>query len=197
MATPRLALAASLLLAACAATGEKTDFYWSSPADALRVANPADVAVLDPTFDAGEPLSRADRPSAVPLERFRQATYRELLKRRYSPLALDYVDRAWRGASASSGEKGMCGEDAYLRVSVNRFEVSAREPQVRIAADFFLHDGKTGTMLWSAKADRRIDLKVESEVVRDPALLRRTAVERFVESALQGLPARVPASEPR
>ncbi|HET6204407.1 MAG TPA: hypothetical protein VFI25_16570 [Planctomycetota bacterium] len=200
MRTPLpLALAGPLLLAACATQAEKSDYYWSSPVDAIRASNPSDIAILRPIDGTEGAAGQAARTGTVPLERFQQVAYKECLKRRYAPLALDFVDRAWRAAEASSGGKGMCGEDAYLWIRVNRFDTSRLEPQgeVRIAADFFLNDGKTGTMLWSAKADRRIVLRREAEVLRDESLLRRAAVERFVEYALQGLPPRVPSAEER
>src|SRR5215813_2738061 len=97
-----IALAASLLLAACATPSEKNDYYWASPVDALRAANPSDIAILRPIDGTGEATAAA-RTAAVPLERFQQAAYKEFLRRRYSPLALDFVERAWRAAEASAG----------------------------------------------------------------------------------------------
>jgi hypothetical protein len=189
-------LGSPFLLAACAAQGEKSDFYWSSPVDALRAANPSDIAVLPPIDGSADAAAAPARAPGVPLERFQQVAYGVLLSRRYAPLALDFVERAWRASEASAGGKGMCGEDAYLRIWVARFDTSRlrSHDEVRIEATFLLNDGKTGAELWSAKADRKIHLGAESEVVRDEALLRRRAVERFVEYALRGLPAREPSA---
>src|SRR5262245_1443815 len=189
-------LASPLLLAACAAQAEKSDFYWSSPVDALRAANPSDIAVLPPIDGTGGAASQPARSQAVPLERFQQAAYAVLLSRRYAPLALDFVERAWRASEASAGGKGMCGEDAYLRIWVARFDTSRlrSHDEVRIEANFLLNDGKTGAELWSAKVDRKINLGPDADVVRDEALLRRRAVERFVEHAMRGLPAREPSA---
>ena len=194
-----LLLFAPLALAACQAQSRKEDSLWSSPAEALRAANPSDIAILPPVYAPATPTTEGGGSAGVPLEGIRQAAYRECLRRRYAPLSLDFVDRAVRTVEASADARGACAEDATLEIVVRRFDASrllnARE--VGVGADFFLRDGKSGAALWSAKADQTVSLRVEAEVLKDEGLLRRAAVERFVAYALTGLPAREPSPQAR
>jgi len=184
-------LAISLLLAGCASPGQTVpDSLWSSAPESLQERNPNDIAVLpvvDETRGAASP-----RKDAPPLGVFRKAAYEEVLSRRYAALSLPFVDRSVRVVEATSPGYGACGEDAALRIVLQRFDDSdlVRDPSVRIAAECYLHDGKTGEVIWSSRAFRNISLRVEAKTLHDPALLREIAADRFVRYALGNLPVR-------
>lgn len=184
-------LAPPALLASCASPGQAVpDSLWTSSMERLLDRNPNDIAVL-PIIDATEGTSSARKPPP-PLTKMRETAYDELLRRRYAALSLSYVDHAVGVTEASSPGYGAAGEDATLRIVLQRFDDSdlERDPAVRIAAECYLHESKTGDVIWSSRAFRTVSLRVEAKTLHDPALLRQIAAERFVRYVLGGLPVR-------
>jgi hypothetical protein len=183
--------AASALLVSCASPGQAVpDSLWNSSPEPLRERNPSDVAVLPVVDETGR--AQGSRKDAPPLAVIREAAYEELLSRRYSALSLSFVDHSVGVAEASASGVGAAGEDAALRIVLQRFDDSdlERDPSVRIAAECYLHDGKTGEVIWSSRAFRTVSLRVEAKTLHDPSLLRQIAAERFVRYMLGGLPVR-------
>jgi hypothetical protein len=181
-----LALAASLA-AGCASTSAPrgTD----NPAlvtGALKSVNPLDIVVL--------PIQNSTGLSNLPLEEMRHDFHAGLVRQRYSPLALDYVDARTVEASYSPGD---LQEQAIFQVFLSGWDDSQWKTHARlgIEAEVYLLDSRHPDVrqpLWGGKADRKIDLSGERpNFPTDSALVRR-AVEKYTQDVLASLPARNP-----
>ena len=126
-----------------------------------------------------------------PLSTLRVAFRDGLVRRLYSPLALDYFDTNW--VEASSTEEPP--PEAVLQVVVTRWDTSmlhARRALVA-AADVRIHAGSDakGEPLWGVSLSRRLELQdVGRSATR--AELEERAARLFVAEALRELPERDP-----
>lgn len=137
-------------------------------------------------------------PAALPLPEIRRIAYKELVRRRYSPLSLDFVDRAYLGkpgpTEASYGEiRERCGADALLGIRVTRWDASgiAADRVFSIGAEAYLVDTKTGETIWQGKSDWDVNLDKEPDLdrVTSPELQER-AIARFFSRLFSQLPLR-------
>lgn len=193
------AVLGGIALFACSAPLPKNDFLWSSNIDKLQTVHPVDIAVAVPKdLTTRGSILPGIAPPALPLDQLRKITYRELINRRYSPLSLDYLDRAFLGkltpAEASWTEfRDRCNAEAVLRTHIIRWEDTHLEARkmISIGAEIFLEDAKTGEVIWQAKADQDIYLDTDNDVDRvSAAELRERGMKRFMKKLLGQLPVR-------
>ena len=115
-----------------------------------------------------------------------------LVRLRYSPLALDYVD-ANRPVEAGYAP-GLLSEEAALKVVITGWDDSRWATHSRLTIDAEVHvlDGVTGASIWGGHVSRRVD--VTKDIPR--SALNRTllsrALDQFVGDVLASLPPRDP-----
>lgn len=152
----------------------------------LRDRNPTDVAVL--------PVENQTAATNVPLVALREAFYTGLVKRRYSPLALDYVDR---GVVEAAYSPGMFEEQAALVCYLTDWDDSAWATRSRltISAEVYLLDSAPsagGRELWGGSLIKTISVDADRARYESDSDLLDLAARRFVEEVLGALPPRDP-----
>jgi len=196
-----ISLPSFLVFLSCQAPLPKNDFFWASNPNKITELQIVDIAVLPPrdSTPARESMVPGILLAPPPLEEFRLTAYKELIQRRYSPLALDYIDRSLLGKSGPveasyQGMRGRWGEDAVLGINVNRWE-NSRTPTtglISIGAEVYILDAKSGVQIWQAKADRDFNLSKDRDFrFLDADQLTSRAIQRFMKRILQEMPNRV------
>ena len=134
----------------------------------IETVSPVDIAVA-PLIDLTEVL-----PTHIPEEDLRTAFARALVKRRYTPLHLDYVDRHVVDAAYAPGA---AGEDAVLVISVEEWDDSLWDIHyalnVTLEAVVIDPDAPSGAELWKARVSRRFDKNDFGEPTLQPTEIQR------------------------
>jgi hypothetical protein len=154
----------------------------------LKEVNPLDVVVL--------PIENHSGRAGLPLDTMRREFQEGLVKLRYSPLALDYVDRQVVEATYNPGD---LREQAVLQVFVTGWDdrLWSTHTKLTVDAEVFLLDARNpeaGQALWGGRVSRKLDLARERAAVATDERLLAIAVEEFVQDVLSTLPARNPQS---
>ena len=127
----------------------------------------------------------------VPELELRQAFQRQLIKRRYSALALPYTDRNVVNASYTTGA---LEEDAVLQITVREWDLSrwSSHSEVSVKVEAWMHDSRDDGELWGGMLERTFYL--EQEVRNRPTQkgLMGTVAEDIATSLLEVMPARTP-----
>jgi len=154
----------------------------------LSAVNPLEVVV-----------PRIENQSAapgLPLDAMRAKFHAGLIKLRYTPLALEYVDRS--AAAVEAGYRpGALGEQATLRVVLTGWDDSLWKSRSRLVidADVYLLDASEPELtraLWGGHVTRTIDLAQQAAALPTAGALMDRAVGEFVDGVLASLPARNP-----
>ncbi len=170
-------------------------------AGTLEATAPADVVVA--------PVENRSETRDVPLAELREAFYRGLVKRRYSPIALERVDEVTQTAEAEeSGEVGVTEaayqpgsleEDAVLQLVVKRWDTRLYDTQgvVDVEIEAWMLDGRrpTGPELWGGRLEKRISAGGRSLEAGDLAV-RESIARQIAEELLGALPPRPVAPGP-
>lgn len=190
-----LALTAILVTASCETTNKPPRGHDIESLITGRLAevNPVDVVVLPIENGTGKDGAR---PTDVPLEDLRSSFHAGLVKRRYSPLSLEYVDAFVEGrAVEASYQPGAMQEQAVFKVTIVNWDDSALRTHGRLNVVALIHmlDAREGSgeALWGGSVQRAIDLNVERAAMPRNLLLARASAE-FVEDVLASLPPRDP-----
>jgi hypothetical protein len=152
----------------------------------LKSVNPLEVAVPK--------VENASGQRNVPLEALRAEFQKGLVRLRYSPLALEYVDRNVQVTEASYAP-GTLGEQASLKVVVTGWDTSRWNSHANLVVDLDVYlldaaEPETSKALWGGHATRTVDLSGQrASFISEGAMLQR-AVELAVEETLASLPAR-------
>jgi hypothetical protein len=152
----------------------------------LAAVNPADVVVL--------PIENQTGREDLPLDEIRAEFQSGLIKRLYSPLALDYVDRA---AVEASYRPGTLGEQGVLQVVITGWDDSMWRSHSRLIvdADVYMLDAaapERSSALWGGHAKRRIELTNQRVPGANPNSLMPDALRELAAGILVSLPARDP-----
>lgn len=151
----------------------------------LEEAQPNDVVVPPVQNTSGEPQ--------VPEGVLRAAFVRTLAKRRYAPLALEYVDRQVIEASYPPGS---LGEQAVLQVEVRKWDTSRFSSHavidVEIEAWMLDADQPGRAELWGARIARSIDLSTDTARYASARLLFESVCDDLAADLLEAMPARSP-----
>ena len=188
---PRLPRRTSLLALTCAAAlaacnelprrrGESVQTVSSGK---LEKRNPIDLVVA--------PIENAKGNKSVPLASLREAFQKGLVRRRYSPLALEYVDRKVVDAAYTPGS---LKEEAVLQVTVESWDTSLLDTRgaliVKAHARLVDAENPTNGQLWGGFIDHRFDLEGVREQFSTQAALLEYACGQIAEEVLAALPAR-------
>ncbi|MBL8862052.1 MAG: hypothetical protein JNK02_08575 [Planctomycetes bacterium] len=153
----------------------------SSDATGVLERAPIEVAVAPVVNAAGANLPAAE---------LRAAFQRVLVERRYSPLALEYVDRRVVDAAYTPGA---AEESATLQIVVESWNATLWESHSAIVARItarLVDARRPGEILWSATADQRFDFSEVREHLATEGARIRHACDRIAAEVLARLPAR-------
>ncbi len=177
-----LLLAGALLGTACQQLpehrGESVDIVQQNAS-----IQPVDVIVA--------PVRNETERTDIDVDALRQRFQTGLVVLRYSPLALDYVDRNYVEASTSPSALGVEG---VFEVVIKRWDESklSRQGLFGVTADVRMLDAADGqTVIWAAVVDQEYDLYSEVPT-RSLPLLRKQAHVKLAEEILAALPPRDP-----
>ena len=150
----------------------------------LMEVNPTDIVVLPISNMTGKEL---------PLGEMREQFQAGLVRLRYSPLSLDYVDQN-RPVDASY-IPGQLAEEAAFKVTITSWDDSRWETHSRLIIDAEVHilDAAVGESLWGGQVSRRVDVPMDIP----GSALNRTLMARAVETFVGDVLASVPPRDPR
>jgi hypothetical protein len=137
------------------------------------------------------PIENETGRKDVPLASLREAFERGLVRRRYTPLATEYVDRRVVNASYAPGS---LQEEAVFQVTVESWDASLLESRgaLKVKARARLLDARESTngQLWTGSIDHRFELQGGREKFSTNQALLQYASELIAEEILAALPAR-------
>jgi hypothetical protein len=149
----------------------------------LEKKNPIEVVLA--------PIQNASPNENAPLDELRDAFQRELVKRRYSPLSRESVDKALVDAAYKTGS---LQEEAVMRVKVERWDTSLWETHTALLVKVDVHmiDAKDPSAgdLWSGKIDHRYEFGAYREKFNSDEALLQFACRQIADEILAALPAR-------
>jgi hypothetical protein len=179
--------ASSLLLSACYTVKQPPGATVQTVSTGkLEKKNPIDVVLA--------PIENASSNENAPLEELRDAFQRELVKRRYSPLSRESVDKALVDAAYKNGS---LQEEAVLRVKIERWDSSLWESHTALLVKAEVHmldarDSSDGD-LWTGKIDHRYEFGAYREKFGSDEALLEFACRQIADEILAALPARTTA----
>jgi hypothetical protein len=151
--------------------------------DKLEKRNAIEVAV--------PPIQNATGDDTVPIVDLREAFQAGLVRRRYSPLSLDYVDRKVIDATYTPGS---LQESAVLQVEIQGWDTSLFETRaaltVKARARLIDAENPANGQLWSGTLDHRFDFEAERDRFTTQESFLRYACGRVADELLAALPAR-------
>jgi hypothetical protein len=182
--TSLLALAGAASLSACNELPHRRgESVQTVSSDKLEKKNPVDLVVA--------PIENKTGSDDVPIASLRDSFQKGLVRRRYSPLALEYVDRKVVDAAYTPGS---LKEEAVLQVTVESWDTSLLDTRgaliVKIHARLVDAEDSANGQLWGGFIDHRFDLEAEREQFSTRAALLDYACGKIAEEVLAALPAR-------
>lgn len=144
--------------------------------------NPVDVAVAPIKNQAGKD---------VPVAALRDCFQKGLVTRRYSPLALSFVDR---NVAEAGYTPGASHEQAVLEVTVESWDTSSWATRNAITARMQVRmlDADGGEELWRGRIDQRYDFGSSLEALPTETARLHFACDTITNELLAALPARNP-----
>lgn len=162
-----------------------------SRGSAVRTTDTQRVQEQSPIEVAVAPIVNASGAN-VPTGELRTSFQKELVERRYSPLALEFVDRKVVDAAYTPGASQ---ESATLSITIEKWDSSLWTTHgaitARITASLIDARG-SGDVLWSATADQRFDFNQLREHLSTEGARVRYACDAIAAELLARLPARTP-----
>jgi hypothetical protein len=151
----------------------------------LLAVSPADIVIA--------PVQDLSLGAVAPREELRQAFQQGLVSRRYSPLALDYVDAKLVDAAFVAGS---LREEAVLEIQVLAWDMSLWDlhsaVSVEVRARLVNSAAAEGEPLWGANFTKRLNLSSERHTSPTQALVMGRAAQMVAAELLAVLPARNP-----
>jgi hypothetical protein len=146
----------------------------------LAEKSPIDVAIAPVRNTAGKD---------VPVGDLRTCFHKGLVARRYSPLALAFVDRNVVDAAYTPGASN---EQAVMTIDVERWDTSIWKTHGAISTRMVvkLSDAASGAELWSGRVDQRFDFGRAVDHMATETARMHYACENIAASILEKLPAR-------
>ncbi len=163
-------------------------------ADRLAATQPADVFVAPPVDESGA--------FQAPLAALRQAYYRGLVERLYSPLQLPFGDALLAEGSGTPAQRALArpelGADAVVELRLLRWDTQSLESLGRIVADVELTWMAPGSSepLYMARRVRLIELSGRQVRNSARADLEQRAAEALARDLLERLPPRQAVAAP-
>ena len=161
---------------------------------AMSAKSPVDIVVAPLRDETGE--------SMAPCNELRVAFADALVRRRYSPLSLEYISSTLDGQETGSEgtpvpasyHPGTLGEDAVLRVSVNTWDLTYWEHSrmLGVAIDVWMIDSidPLGTEIWGARYEKTLDMGLEQNKYPTESVLVQYCCEVIAAELMECMPAR-------
>ena len=164
----------------------------------ISTKKPVDIVVAPVRDETGLAMA--------PCDMLRVAFAEALVRRRYSPLSLEYISStleteagATGGAAApipASYHPGTLGEDAVLRVAVKTWDMTnwEQEQQLGVIIDIWMVDSvdPLGTELWGARYEKMLDMGLEKNTYPTESVLMKYCCEVIATEIMDCMPARTP-----
>ncbi len=162
----------------------------------MSAKNPVDIVIV--------PVSDETGTGMAPCDMLRSAFADALVRRRYSPLSLDYVSSALEGQAIAAAEAGTpvpasynpgtLGEDAALRVSVKTWDMSALQSQEKIvvSVEAWMIDSvdPLSKELWGARYEKTLDMALMKNKYPTESVLMKHCCEMIAAEIMDSMPAR-------
>ncbi len=157
----------------------------------LEQANPNDIVVAPLQFGTEEPLT-------VPEFELREAFVQALIRRRYAPLALEYVDMSLQGGEEGTVEAsyrtGLLDEDAVCQIVVHNYDDSLWDDRKALTVDLEVRmvdpTDPLGPALWAGRLERRFDFADDSIDYASSTVQYKTSLDHIAQELLAAMPAR-------
>jgi hypothetical protein len=137
------------------------------------------------------PIANATGDDTVPIVALREAFQSGLVRRRYSPLALEYVDKKVVDATYTPGS---LQESAVLQVEIQGWDTSLFETRAAISvkarARLVDAEDPSKSELWSGFIDHRFDFEADHDKYTSRDAFQRYVCGRIADELLAALPAR-------
>ena len=150
----------------------------------LEQVNPNDIVVAPLQMASEEDLR-------VPELALREAFVEALIRRRYAPLALEYVDS---GVVEASYRTGILDEDAVCEIVIHDWDDGMWEGRRAINADLEVRivdpADPLGPVLWSARVSRRFDFAGDDSEHISEGVQYTKALAHIAQEILAVMPAR-------
>jgi hypothetical protein len=158
---------------------------------AVETASTAKLDQKRPVDIVVAPVENGTGHKDVPLAAMREAFEKGLVRRRYSPLATEYVDRRVVDATYTPGS---LQEEAVLQITIETWDTSLLETRgalvVKARARMLDAKDPANGQLWSGAIDHRFDLQANREHFSTRTAMLQHACEKVAEEVLAALPAR-------
>lgn len=162
----------------------------------MSTQNPVDIVVA--------PVADETGTSAAPCDMLQSAFADALIRRRYSPLSLNYVSSALEGeaiAAAESGapipasySAGTLGEDAVFSAYVKTWDMSRwqAERKIVVTIDAWMTDSVDPLRkeLWGARFEKTLDMALLQNNFPTESVLMKECCELIAAEILDCMPAR-------
>ncbi|MEZ5975185.1 MAG: hypothetical protein R3F17_07070 [Planctomycetota bacterium] len=193
-----LFLAAGLALTACQQLPKQLgQGVMVEPGQTLDQRNPSDVVVA--------PVMVDNAGLAVPTQALRESLVRGLVKRRYAPLSIDFVDEAGNlggtGFQEASYTPGTLNEEVVCQLIVHHWDQALWETRRAFEADLELRmvdpANPAGPPLWSGTMKGRYDYAEQESAYATEGAFFRAGLDQLLAEMLAVMPARETRPEAR
>ncbi|MCH2105146.1 MAG: hypothetical protein MK291_00730 [Planctomycetes bacterium] len=164
----------------------------------MSAKSPVDIVVA--------PVADESGTNTAPCDMLRSAFADGLVRRRYSPLSLDYVSSALEGQAIAAAEAGTpvpasyspgtLGEDAVFRASVKGWDTSLwqTERKLGVTIDTWMIDSvdPLSQELWGARYEKTLDMALMQNNYPTESVLMNYCCEVIAAEILDCMPARTP-----
>jgi len=162
---------------------ERGEHVQTVASEKLESKNPIEVVVA--------PVANATGDDTVPIVPLREAFQAGLVRRRYSPLALEYVDKKVVDATYTPGS---LQESAVLQVEIQGWDTSLFETRAAISvkarARLVDAEDPSRAELWSGFIDHRFDFEADHDKYPAREAFQHYVCGRIADELLAALPAR-------
>ncbi|MCP5023426.1 MAG: hypothetical protein GY930_16860 [bacterium] len=185
-----LALIASLGLLACQQLPKQMGKGVTvSSGSSLEAHNPSDVVVA--------PVILGSEEMVVPARSLRESVARALVKRRYAPLSLDFVDEAGMmssdGVTEASYRAGTLNEEVVCQVIVHSWKQNLWDSRRALVMDVEVQmidpANPMGQPLWSGRLDGRMDFASQEPEYASEGTFFRAALDQLAAEIMSVMPA--------
>lgn len=179
-----IALGAAVLLSACQnlpkPPGRNVEELYHGQLEEVRPMDIVVAPIIDHSVDG-----------KIPALELRQAFQQNLIKRRYSALALAFTDRQVVNASYQPGANF---EDAILQITVRKWDLSRwkSKREVSVNVEAWMLSSEDETELWGGRLVRTINLSRELEGRATEKGALAMAADTIASELMEVMPARVP-----
>ncbi|MFT4648803.1 MAG: hypothetical protein ACI87O_000026 [Planctomycetota bacterium] len=162
-----------------------------APGSTLEARNPSDVVVA--------PVILAEEGIVVPGRVLRESVARALVKRRYAPLSLDFVDEAGMlssdGVTEASYRAGTLNEEVVCQIIVHGWKQSLWDSRRALVVDVEIQmidpANPMGTPLWSGRLDGRMDFASQEPSFASNSTFFSAALDQLAAEIMAVMPSHV------